>query len=329
MNEKFLSIKEALSSTIKFDNDRCFISQGDSLELIRKIPSNSISLILTDPPYHSTKKKNIKGDTDFQTDENFLDWFEEYIKEWHRILKLNGSIYCFCSSKMSNSIENKFNEYFNVLANIVWNKQNEKGFDGWKQKMKKESLRQWYLYSERIIFAEHKFDGTYFGNFLKDIRIKSKISAKDLAERIGAYGNVNHGGTISNWETGKSVPNKSQYAKLCEAITDIGIVKDMPNYDDIIRPFNMTPNIPFTDVWNFKTVKQYKGKHPAEKPMNLLKHIIQVSSNENDIVLDCFSGSGNTILSAIELNRCGIGIEIENEWVNSSIKKFENVKINY
>lgn len=320
----FLCIKKSLSDTIKFDNESCIMSQGDSLEILKRIPAKSISLILTDPPYHSTKKKNIKGDSDFREDADFLNWIGKYIQEWQRILKPNGSIYCFCSSKMSNAVENKFRECFNVLANIVWTKPNEKGFDGWKQKMKKENLRQWYLDSERIIFAEPRFagnpSGTYLGNFLKDVRIKSKISAKDLAESIGAYGKINHGGAVCNWETGRNIPSKEQYSKLCKAITDIGIVKRMPDYDDIVRVFNISADSPFTDVWNFKTVKPYKGKHPAEKPLDMLNHIIQASTNKDDIVLDCFSGSGATVLSALQLNRFGIGIEIETDWINSSIK---------
>ena len=76
----FLNIKESLSKTIKFDNEHCCISQGDSLELLKKIPSQSVSLILTDPPYHSTKKKNITGDADFKEDVDFLNWIGKYIK---------------------------------------------------------------------------------------------------------------------------------------------------------------------------------------------------------------------------------------------------------
>ena len=45
--------------TVYADEDSVVIN-GDSLELLKSIPSNSIALILTDPPYHSTKKKNIQ-----------------------------------------------------------------------------------------------------------------------------------------------------------------------------------------------------------------------------------------------------------------------------
>ena len=65
----FNRIKENLESSKVFDSSKVFLAGGDALELIRKIPDNSISLILTDPPYHSTKKKNIKNDTAFSSDD--------------------------------------------------------------------------------------------------------------------------------------------------------------------------------------------------------------------------------------------------------------------
>jgi len=55
---------------------------------------------------------------------------------------------------MAARLELMFSENFNILSHIVWTKSNDPGFDGWKGKMKKEALRQWYAHSERIIFAE-------------------------------------------------------------------------------------------------------------------------------------------------------------------------------
>ncbi len=58
-----------------------------------------------------------------------------------------GSIFMFCSSCMESKLENMLSKYFNVLSHIVWTKPNEPGYDGWKGKMKKEALRQWYPHS--------------------------------------------------------------------------------------------------------------------------------------------------------------------------------------
>jgi len=281
---------------LNFENSSAVLLAGDSLELLKQIPDHSISLVLTDPPYHTTKKKNITNDTAFESDEDFLTWLDLYSNEWYRILRPNGSIYVYCSSAMAARIEILLMKRFNVLAHIVWTKPNDPGFDGWKQKMKKESLRQWYDHSERIIFAEPSYEGNLnkssFGNFLKNVRLTSNISGHQLTELIGAYGKVNHGGSVHNWEAGRNIPSRDQYKKICEAILTFGIIKEMPPYEDVIRPFEVNSMVEFTDVWNFCSVRPYDGKHPAEKPIDMLEHSILSTTYEGDIVLDCFAGSG-------------------------------------
>lgn len=79
----------------------------------------------------------------------------------------------------------------------------------------------------------------------------------------------------------------------------------------------------YTDIWTFPSVRAYKGKHPAEKPLDMLKHIIEASSYENDIVLDCFGGSGSTLLATLELNRLAISIEIDEQWANKIAEKLQ------
>lgn len=291
---------------------------GDSLSLLKRIPDSSVSLILTDPPYHSTKKSNIYGDTDFAKDDDFIEWISQFIAEWRRIIRPNGSIYCFCATEMSARIEMAFSEKFNILSHIVWTKPNEPGYDGWKGKMKKEALRQWYPHSERVIFCEPATPGNLhrspFGSFLREMRNQAGLSGHALTELTGAYGKVNHGGAVSNWETGRNIPSKDQYEKICQAFIDTGNVSFMPPYEDVIRPFDMDAKREFTDVWNFPSVKVYKGKHPAEKPADMLEHIIRASSFPGDIVLDCFGGSGSTALAALRLNRRTISFEIEEQW---------------
>ena len=75
------------------------------------------------------------------------------------------------------------------------------------------------------------------------------------------------------------------------------------------RTFNMDKQKPFTDVWDFKVVQPYKGKHPCEKPADMMEHIISTSSQEGDVVLDTFVGSGSTAKAAHKLHRNFIGCE--------------------
>lgn len=318
--QEFKKIISAVRNDNTFEMSRSLLIKGDSLEIIRRFPDHSISLILTDPPYHSTRKKNIYGDTLFQEDQHFLKWMSEYAKECTRILKPNGSLYCFCSSSMVGKLENIFSVNFNILSHIVWTKPNDPGFDGWKQKMNKEALRQWYAHSERIIFAEPAVDGnlfrSYFGNVIRECRIQSGLSMKELTEMIGAHGKVNHGGAVSNWEAGRNVPSQEQYEKLHDAILSVGKVESMPDYQDLVRPFFADKTKEFTDIWTFPNIRPYKGKHPAEKPISLLEHAIAASTFPNDIVLDCFAGSGSTAVAALKLGRYSISIELEEKWCN-------------
>lgn len=312
-------IANSLLHDVVVQSSNAILAEGDSLSIIKKIPSHSVSLILTDPPYHSTKKTNIVGDKSFQSDEHYIQWLSSYIVEWKRILRPNGSIFCFCASEMAARIEVEFFKHFNVLSQIVWTKPNDPGFDGWKQKMKKEALRQWYAHSERVIFAEPATEGnlhrSYFGNYLREMRLKAGLSGHQLTEMIGAYGRVNHGGAVSNWETGRNIPSREQYSKICEAIVSTGKVESMHLYEDVIRPFSVDSSKEFTDVWTFPSVRPYKGKHPAEKPAALLEHAIEATTFPGDIVLDCFAGSGSTALAALRFGRRTIAIEISPQWV--------------
>ena len=62
-------------------------------------------------------------------------------------------------------------------------------------------------------------------------------------------------------------------------------------------------------------------KHPTQKPLKVLKHIINIASNENDIVLDMFMGVGSTGVAALELGRRFIGIELDPVYFEASKKR--------
>ena len=324
-------IRNSCLEELAIEKNGAILLNADSLEEMKKIPDHCISLILTDPPYHSTKKKNITGDTAFNTNNDYVDWMKEYGKEWKRILKYNGSIFCFCSSEMSAWLQVMFSEEFNVLSEITWTKPNAPGYDGWKQKMKKESLRQWYPHSERIIFLEPAYKGnifrSYFGNKLREWRKHAGLSMNYLAEVTQSYGKVNHGGAISNWEAGRNIPSEEQYNKIISALLETGKFKELPLFEDMIRPFNVDGSVEFTDIWTFENVRQYKGKHPAEKPLDLLKHAIVSTTYEGDIVLDCFGGSGATAMASIATKRRCISIEIEKKWSDYAVNRIQENEI--
>ena len=76
-NKDFHDIYTSLANQEYFSNEKCILVNGDSQKVLSSIPDSSISLILTDPPYHSTKKENIINDKAFKSDDDFLDWMED------------------------------------------------------------------------------------------------------------------------------------------------------------------------------------------------------------------------------------------------------------
>lgn len=80
------------------------------------------------------------------------------------------------------------------------------------------------------------------------------------------------------------------------------------------------------DVWTTSTTSKKEklhGKHPTQKPLALMDRIILASTNENDLILDCFSGSGSTLVSAYKNNRRAIGIELEDEFIDLAKRRID------
>lgn len=81
------------------------------------------------------------------------------------------------------------------------------------------------------------------------------------------------------------------------------------------------------DVWTFPIISKSEkkfGQHPTQKPLALLERIILASTNEGDLILDPFNGSGTTGIAAIRHNRNYVGIDIEKDYLDISIRRFEN-----
>lgn len=81
------------------------------------------------------------------------------------------------------------------------------------------------------------------------------------------------------------------------------------------------------DVWQFSrvcgTFKERLGKHPCQMPESLLERIIRVSSNEEDIVLDPFGGTGTTVAVAKKLKRHFITMEISEDYYNLILRRID------
>ncbi|HUU96508.1 MAG TPA: site-specific DNA-methyltransferase, partial [Phycisphaerae bacterium] len=135
---------------------------------------------------------------------------------------------------------------------------------------------------------------------------------REKYEQLRAYANShNHGGDYL----------RREYEDLRREYEDL-----RREYEDLRRPFSVTADVPYTDAWTFPTVSGYLGKHPCEKPLALMEHIIRASSRAGATVLDCCMGSGTTGLAAMRLGRDFIGIDKSEHWVEQARRRIEEAR---
>ena len=318
-----------------------WIECGDSAGLLKLIPDNSVNLIATDPPYY--RVKDCDWDKQWKTANEFLGWLRSILAEFQRILKPNGSLYLFTSPQMSARVECLVGELFTVLNRITWRKP---PFSTKAEMFTKEDMRKFFPASESIIFAEHfGADNTAKGEvgytqkcdelrgfvfeplrkYLDDERKRACVPHRKVITHLQMTGHDSHFFSSVQWK----LPLEHQYNAMRSLFGPTFLersYKDLrqqyedlrQQYEDLRRPFRVTSDVPYTDVWDFPTVQFYKGKHPCEKPLALMEHVITASSRPGDVVLDPFCGSGATGVAARKLGRQFVGIERDAKWVEIS-----------
>lgn len=336
-------------------NGQLRLVNADCLTFLKTLPDNHVDLILTDPPYFQVKAN--AWDNQWPDVATFLAWLDEVLVEFWRILKPSGSLYLFCGSKLSAETELLIKSRFKVLNHIVWAKPSgvwkrthkpalrsffpateriifaehygsegfAKGANGYASKC--EALKQTTF--KPLI------------DYFKNARHALGISAKEINEATNTQ-MCSHWFSESQWK----LPTEAQYIQLQALFKKKGNALLKPHndlvgerllllkeyeelklthldlkkqYDDLRRTFSVTSEVPYTDVWTYAPVQYYPGKHPCEKPGELLEHVIATSSRENQIVLDAFMGSGSTGKACLKLNRQFIGIEMETPTFNKAV----------
>lgn len=99
--------------------------------------------------------------------------------------------------------------------------------------------------------------------------------------------------------------------------------------EDFPEDFLKKPGKQMRSVWAINTpaqVEKIYGKHPTQKPLNLLKRIIEASTTPKALVLDPFTGSSTTGIAAITTGRKFIGIDICKDYLDLSVKRYEDLK---
>ena len=327
------------------------IHTGDCLEVLPSLPDDSVDLIVTDPPYF--RVKSLPWDRQWTTPPAFLAWLDRVLEQFARVLRGNGSLYVFASPKMAARVEVLVGERFNLLNQVVWRKHNGSG-TGTAEGACKPVFRAYFPQTERVIFAEHhnadnrakgeagygakcdELRGFVFEPLRAYLDGERRRAGVDKADCNVACG-FSHtpGGMASRHYFSRSqwcLPTGEHYGAM-QRLFNASCNGDGPQYlrreyedlrqeyEALRRPFAVTADVPYTDVWDFPTVQARPGKHPCEKPLAMMRHIVTASSRPGAVVLDAFCGSGVVGEACRELGRDFIGIEADPKWAKKACER--------
>ena len=306
------------------------IYQGDCLEVMKNMPNKSINLVIIDPPYNIGKDKWDK----WKTVEEYVEFMGKVFLEIQRVLKDNGSFYFFHNNflqivELQNYINKNTNFIFKQL--LVWNKRfneaSNKGFlDGF---IEVEKLRNYQKMAEYCLYYTFQ-DETGLNNFktlrdyFKYIQIEIGLNKKQIIEKIGQRADHCFRHSSSQWD----LPTEETYNELIK-VFNINKYEGFKTYESLRQEYE---ELRYTynnlkehhSVMNYEIAK--KQGHMTPKPVDLLEYIIKTSSNEGDVVLDCFMGSGSTGVACLNTIRKFIGIELNVKYFSIAKDRLKNIK---
>jgi DNA modification methylase len=265
------------------------IKCGNSIDLMKSIPDNTIDLTVTSPPYDNlrTYKGKIKDDVVF--DEYFSFPFVDMAKELYRITKDGGIVVWVVNDQIVDGGESgssfrqalKFQEIgFKIYDTMIYHK-NGAPFP--------ETGRYSQVFEYMFVLLKGKKPNTV--NIIKD--------------------KENRWAGVSNF--GKR-----------SARTKDGEIKKMENFT--VANYGSRYNVWYINNGSGWTTKdKFAYEHPAMFPESLAEDHILSWSKEGDIIFDPMCGSGTTPKMAKLNNRNFIGFDINQEYVNISNKRIENI----
>ena len=326
---------------------------GDCREILPTL--GKVDAVVTDPPYY--RVKNEEWDRQWVDESDYLKWIASLCEEFRGLLSPSGSIYIFASPKMAARVEIKVSKHFSVLNHIVWNKAKGRfGVGGTGVDL--SSLRCfWSANKEHVIFAEHygadtiaKCDSGWAAKigeirgfvflplrqYLADEKNRAGFTTRQVAEAFQKKtGSKTVTGMAGHWFDASStwqLPTAENYAWLrslfgagflSRQYEDLrGQYEDLRGqYEDLRRPFSVNLECQWGDVWDFAPVKNHSNRHPCEKPLSMMAHIVRSSTRKGDVILDCFAGSGVTGEAAAKLGRKSILIEKDPRWFDVACRR--------
>jgi len=291
------------------------IHQGDAQEMLKRIKYNSVAVSVWSPPYFVGK--NYEKHLTFDTWKSLL---ENVIKNHFSIIKPGG----FLVINIADILVFKDENMPKIQADAIHRKKislsREDILDvvSKNPNMKKNDLAKHFNCSEQTI--DRRLNGNNIRGGKHETQSRVKIIGgliEDWALKAGFYPYDRR-----VWVKDAAWEN-SRWASLSYRSVDefeyiyIFWKPGVTKYDRNRLNNDDWKNWGSRGVWNFPSVRA-NDDHEAKFPIELPTRVIKLLSDENELVLDCFMGSGTTAIAAIREKRKYIGIELDKEYVKLS-----------
>ena len=272
------------------------IYHGNCVEKLKEIEANKVDLIYFDPPFFTQRKhsltnkdnsKTYEFDDKYNSIEEYLELVENVLLELKRVLKNTGSVFLHCDKTASHNIR--------VVMDKIFGRENFQSEIIWSYK-RWSNAKKGLLNSHQVIFFYSKTQDFKFNTLYTDYSATTNLD-QILQDR-------------ERNENGKSVYKKDENGNVI-----LGKEKK---------------GVPLSDVWEIPYLnpkaKERTG-YPTQKPVLLLNQILNIVTDEGDLVVDPFCGSGTTCVSAKSLKRQFIGIDISKDAVELANSRLEEMVI--
>lgn len=272
---------------------------GDTLDLIKKIPDNSVNLIVTSPPYGLRKKKEY-GNAD---PEVYVKWFMPFAKEFLRILKPDGSFILNIGGGWERGKPTRSVYQFELLLELIkhggfhlaeefiWHKPAALPTPAeWvtiRRIRVKDSIEYiWWLSKTPYPYADNRnvlqpYSDSMRALLKKGYEAKTRPSGHKISEK---FGTDNKGSIPPNFLSFSNTESNSHYLRTC-------------------GQHNLKP-------------------HPARYPAKLPEFFVKFLTKKNDLVFDPFAGSNVTGEVAEKLERKWIAFELNSDYLKGSKFRF-------
>ena len=266
---------------------------GDCLEVMGQIETGSVNLVYLDPPFFTQKSHKLvtrDRQREFSFDDlwashtEYAHFLFERLQEIRRVLYPTGALFFHCDRNASHIVR--------ILLDEVLGAENFRSEIIWHYRRWSNAQKN-LLPAHQTIYYYTRSDSYTFNPLLGDYSASTNVDQIWQRRRRDEDGKS----VYALDEKGEAIPNGAK------------------------------KGVPLSDVWDIPYLNPKAGErtgYPTQKPVLLLERIITIASNENDLVLDPFCGSGTTLVAAALLGRRVIGIDSSEDAVEIARGRLQN-----